>query len=1046
MPRTLKLKEKFRLEDHLLLSRFIGSKIGVKEVKDIRDFKEVPEGTDTNGHSYMYSRILSRRGRLIEGAKLQKYDQNIIHYAEKISKKMPDPINFKYYQYLALLYNEIYLDRLFQPSNRPVFLNDINEWAVENGVKTTFSRKELEKLAYWMATGSGKTFIMHANYWQFLKYNKGPNRIDYNNIILITANDGMSKQHLCDLEKSGIPAALYGGETAGYFEESRDKIKVISIHKLKLPEDKRGKVESIDISRLTTKNLVFVDEGHKGQKSEDRVWKRVRELLAKDGFTFEYSATFGQVITSKESDYYNEYTKSIIFDYSYKYFNIDGYGKDFRVLNLDPKQFDEAQTRTLLLANALAFYEQLVLYSQLGSNIQEYNIEKPLWIFVGSKVRGENSDIVEVVKFLHWFLSEEVEVKRIIRDVLAGKSGIISDGKDAFTPTYPDRNFSYLRETGITPDQAYEGILNEVFHLQPGQGRTLQFINLKKAEGEIALTVGIVPRFFAVINVGDKPGLLKLIGERLPHLPHLNNELSPSQFENINRPESSINILIGAKKFIEGWNSWRVSNMCLLNVGKSEGPQIIQLFGRGVRLKGRGLSLKRSRFLEPPNPPLIQVLETLHIYGVRAKYMETFKRTLDIEDALGYELTLPTDIIDPFPDDLQTLVVDENWNFENTLLRLNMDEHVKIKLNLLPRVEILDSRDEALTAEVQTPPRFISPEILNLLDWDRIHHALLEYKVQRDPPYYNIVIEKEVLKNIMYKERYTLTCTEDLIAPLDFKSLQTIVEKITIQILKGYLNRYYSARRVEEERHHCQLKPLLVKNDNILKSYMVKVTEDNKPLANYLQKIIDDKTIYDSRESKSPPDMRFISAPFTFRNALYEGHLYQPLLIRQENKSIVTIPTGLNEGEKKFVEELNKYVTSKKPSENIYLLRNRTRGKGIGFYKHHSFYPDFVLWMKKDPKQVIVFIDPKGIARLDIDEDLKFNLHNHLKNEVKLDNSNVKLDAFIVSVTSHEYAQHYLKRRINIKEYEEKHLLFQEIKEGVTNPTYMETLFRMIRS
>jgi len=225
----------------------------------------------------------------------------------------------------------------------------------------------------------------------------------------------------------------------------------------------------------------------------------------------------------------------------------------------------------------------------------------------------------------------------------------------------------------------------------------------------------------------------------------------------------------------------------------------------------------------------------------------------------------------------------------------------------------------------------------------------------------------------------------------------------------------------------------------------VKVTEENKPLADYLQKIIDDKTIYDRRESRPPPDMRFIGSPFTFRNAIYRGHLYQPLLIRQENKSIVTIPTGLNEGEKKFVEELNKYVTSKKPSENIYLLRNRTRGKGIGFYDHHSFYPDFILWMKKDPKQVLVFIDPKGISRLDIDEDLKFNLHNHLKNIVqpRLKNPNIKLDAFIVSVTSHADAQHYLKRRLPIKEYEEKHLLFQETKRGVTNPTYMETLFKM---
>ena len=48
-----------------------------------------------------------------------------------------------------------------------------------------------------------------------------------------------------------------------------------------------------------------------------------------DPFTFEYSATFGQIITNRTADLLNEYGKTIIFDYSYRYFYSDGYGKDF---------------------------------------------------------------------------------------------------------------------------------------------------------------------------------------------------------------------------------------------------------------------------------------------------------------------------------------------------------------------------------------------------------------------------------------------------------------------------------------------------------------------------------------------------------------------------------------------------------------------------------------------------------------------------------------------------------------------------------------------
>ena len=71
-------------------------------------------------------------------------------------------------------------------------------------------------------------------------------------------------------------------------------------------------------------------------------------------------------------------------------------------------------------------------------------------------------------------------------------------------------------------------------------------------------------------------------------------EFAGSLFHEINQPHSTVNLLIGSKKFTEGWSSWRVSTMGLMNVGKGEGAQIIQLFGRGVRLKGYDMSLKRS--------------------------------------------------------------------------------------------------------------------------------------------------------------------------------------------------------------------------------------------------------------------------------------------------------------------------------------------------------------------------------------------------------------------------------------------------------------------
>ena len=49
---------------------------------------------------------------------------------------------------------------------------------------------DLSKLAFWMATGSGKTRLLHLNYRQFNHYN----RESLDNILLITPNEGLSQQ------------------------------------------------------------------------------------------------------------------------------------------------------------------------------------------------------------------------------------------------------------------------------------------------------------------------------------------------------------------------------------------------------------------------------------------------------------------------------------------------------------------------------------------------------------------------------------------------------------------------------------------------------------------------------------------------------------------------------------------------------------------------------------------------------------------------------------------------------------------------------------
>ena len=403
-----------KLENHLVLNKYFLNLFGFNEFNELREkLKDTQEGYDSTGRSYFIDVLIGLKPEWED--LLLKYDSAIREYVEKLRQNRKQPnFNLKYFQYLAVLFTEIFLERYY--NNKERFIAELNEFLEkfnnENKMEISlFTEEDLKKLAFWMATGSGKTLIMHINYWQILKYSKN----NWDNIILITPNEGLSKQHYEELKLSGIPCKLYDGNINN-LKTKDEEILIIDIYKL--TEEKKGEGVSVDVSFFDGKNLVFIDEGHKGQRTEEQKWKNLRENIGKNGFIFEYSATFGQVI-GKNKDLLEEYAKAIIFDYSYKYFYTDGYGKDFYVYNIREDAYTEAQRDLLLTAGLLSFYEQLLIFEKYREELRKHNIEKPLWIFVGSKVTGKgvNSDVVKVIQFLDKIANDENHVKHcLIRD------------------------------------------------------------------------------------------------------------------------------------------------------------------------------------------------------------------------------------------------------------------------------------------------------------------------------------------------------------------------------------------------------------------------------------------------------------------------------------------------------------------------------------------------------------------------------------------------------------------------------------------------------
>ncbi|EKQ1709090.1 DEAD/DEAH box helicase family protein, partial [Salmonella enterica] len=1008
-------------------------------------------------------------------------------------------------QYLSLLFTEIYLDWYFNRKQELLdgLNSELNIYNAENNETAkdranqfkSYILDDLNKLAYWNATGSGKTLLLHVNILQYLHYYQNGNTHHYpDKIILLTPDERLSQQHLDELYNSGFShIQLFDKNKSAPFKGT---VEVIDINKL---ADDMGD-KTVAVEAFEGNNLVLIDEGHKGTGTAAGAWMRRRDKLTRDGFAFEYSATFGQAVSGgnnveaveaeikkKKAKLLFEttalgkltaeqlekleltseelrdariqatrevYGKSILFDYSYKFFYEDGYGKESLILNLNPNEDKKDERRyEYFTACLLSFYQQQYLFNKNKDKLGEFNIEKPLWVFVGNTVSGEDSDIHAVLRFLAWFLNNEVQAKSWIRDLVENKARIL-DTKD--------RNIFEKRFTALIngPEDIYLDILARLFNTTHS-GQRLRVLNLIGSKGELALQVGEAEPF-GLINIGDSPSLYKMCEEDTT-FDYQRDDFAKSLFHTLNDKDSQLHILIGSRKFTEGWSSWRVSTMGLLNMGRGEGSQIIQLFGRGVRLKGRNYSLKRSTPGERPKGLHLEKLETLNIFGVRADYMATFKQYLEDEGITPSDeiLELNFETRPNMPNTkLKTLKLKDGYkdNQKNGFKRVYFPElyevpaelqgkikHPHIKLDLYPKLESIDTsrKGDNTPVNVRNEAK-LDYKVISAFDFDRLYLAIQAYKLQRG--WSNLRLDKQRLidfclgKANIANNWYTLSIPA---SELEIKQYSDIAkqEDIMLRLLTDYTDRFYNALKNAYEGQFYEITQVNEDDPCMIKMYHFEIEESDDGLdytkrLEQLQQIVAQGDIGKAK-SWNAPGMIAVT---------FDKHLYYPLLSIEKDADLPLKmrPTAFDApSEITFIKDLQEFIETPKGQKTIgnkslYLLRNAdSKAKGLGFATAGNFYPDFLLWLVDDEsgKQWLSLIDPKGIRNLNLD-DAKFGLYKEIKElEKKLSDDKLSLSAFIVSETR-------FVDLINVSEpkdkIEERNVLFLED----TGSIYLEKLFK----
>jgi hypothetical protein len=150
-----------------------------------------------------------------------------------------------------------------------------------------------------------------------------------NRTLLVTPGESLSRQHLEELARSRLSATAFVRTAVGGLFQGRP---VEVLESSKLAEEDGDK--TVAVAAFEQNNLVLIDEGHHGAGGD--VVRRLRDQLSKRGFAFEYSATFGQAMkAAKRPEVEAAYARAVVFDYAYRRFYADGFGKEFRVLNVD---------------------------------------------------------------------------------------------------------------------------------------------------------------------------------------------------------------------------------------------------------------------------------------------------------------------------------------------------------------------------------------------------------------------------------------------------------------------------------------------------------------------------------------------------------------------------------------------------------------------------------------------------------------------------------------------------------------------------------------
>ncbi len=845
--------------------------------------------------------------------------------------------------------------------------------------KVSFSNF-INRMAFWMATGSGKTLVI-IKLIEILKNLIENKEIPKNDILFLTHREDLLdqfKEYVQEFNSSNNNIFINLKSLKDYDNTKRQtqsifkgkEINVFYYRSDLISDETKEKIVNFKSYENDGKWYILLDEAHKGDK-EDSKRQIIYSILSRNGFLFNFSATF-----TDQRDYV-----TTVYNFNLSNFIEAGYGKYIYLSQEEIEafknkdDFSEKEKKKIVL-KSLILLSYIKKFSNKIKGIQKDLYHYPLLLTLVNSVNTEDADLKLFFREIEKIGKNEIENDFFEK----AKKEILDSFENNKKMIMPD-NQNFELDKDLLEKITFKDILEDVFNSKSAGNIEVLIIPGNRQEMIFKLKTSDKP--FALIKIGDISDWIKNEFEGYEISESFNNE---SMFKNINADSSEINILLGSRSFYEGWDSNRPNIILFINIGGADAKKfVLQSVGRGVRIEP--IKNQRKRLFELYLLKIIKEnifkkiknyvlpLETLFVFGTNKKALEWTLSELKKEK--GEEFLLADKFI-------------INKRIENLPLFIptyklssyNFAQRNKTQKFLISQEDLLISKNYF---------DYIGDDRVFLMYYDADIKTLeaIKKSFQNQNEFY-----REDLKNSVFNP--------DFIFSKIIKHFSLIPEE------------WDSIKKLEEEIIHFKKIKFFGKeklNEFLEKIEQIKLYEEKEEEIKQLRiEFNKDKNIekYDKRkeelDKKYPKSVSFDSIKIKY----IQNHYYIPVILSEKEK-IDYINHIINvESEVKFVEKLENYLNEE---DNLFTefdwwvfskIDQTTDSVYIPYYNPEQnalekFKPDFIFWLKKGNNYFIVFIDPKSYKYTDYENKLNWYKRIFEKKSFFLDKLKISVYLFLAT-------------------------------------------------